>query len=118
MITKFINKKHTTDPPDTITLPNEKINIFYENQMNPQSKKDEKILKDIIKKNFKPANNTHEINTIIYYKILKDNNLIMYNDLTKDTDISSKSHAVYEVLCPIGGCALPNPLYIGQTRTM
>ena len=40
----------------------------------------------------------------------------MYNDLSKDTDISSKSHAVYEVLCPIGGCALPNHSYIGQTR--
>ena len=33
----------------------------------------------------------------------------MYNDLTKDNDISSKSHDVYEVLYPIGGCALPNP---------
>ena len=32
-----------------------------------------------------------------------------------DTDISSKSHTVYEVLCPIVGCALPNPSYIGQT---
>ena len=39
--------------------------------MNPQYRKDEKILKDIIKKNVKPANNTHEINTIIYYKNLK-----------------------------------------------
>ena len=69
--------------------------------MNPQYKKGDKILKDIIKKNVKPANNTHEINTIIYYKNLKVNNLIMYNDLTKDTGISTKSHAVYEVLCPI-----------------
>ena len=84
--------------------------------MNPQYKKDEKILKDIVKENVKPANNTHETNTIIYYKNLKVNNIIMYNDLTKDTDISSKSHAVYEVICPIGGCALPNPSYIGQTR--
>ena len=84
--------------------------------MNPQYKKDEKILKDIVKKNVKPANTTQEINTIIYYKTLKVNNLIIYNDLTKDTDISSKSHAVYEVLCPLGGCALPNPSYIGQTR--
>ena len=78
--------------------------------MNPQYKKDEKILKDIIKKNVKPANNN------IYYKNLKINKLIMYNDLTKDTDISSKSQAVYEVLCSIGGCVLPNPSYIGQTR--
>ena len=84
--------------------------------MNPQYKKEEKILKDIIKKNVKPADNTHEINTIIYCKNLKVNNLIMYNDLTMDTAISLKSHAVYEILCPIGGCALPNPSYIGQTR--
>ena len=40
----------------------------------------------------------------------------MYNDLTMNTDIASKSHAVYEVLCPIGGWTLPNPSYIGQTR--
>ena len=84
--------------------------------MNPQYKKDEIILQDIVKKNVNPANNTHEINTIIYYKNLKVNNLIMYNDLTMDADISSKSHAVYEVLCPIAGCALPNPSFIGQTR--
>ena len=114
IITTFINKKRTTEPPDTTAVPKEKINMFYENQMNPQYMKDEKILKDIINKNVKPANNTHEINTIIYYKNPKVDNLIMYNDLTKDTDISSKSHAVYEVPCPIGGCAFPNPSYIGQ----
>ena len=99
----------STEPSDTTFVPREKINIYYENQMNPQYKKDEKILKDIVKKNVLPANINQEINTIIYYKNLKVNNLIIYNDLTKVTDIASKSHAVYEVLCPIGGCALPNP---------
>ena len=47
--------------------------------MNPQYKKDEKILKDI-KKNVKPTNNAQEINTIIYYTNLKVKNLKMCND--------------------------------------
>ena len=29
-ITMFINKKRTTEPPDTASVPTEKINIFYE----------------------------------------------------------------------------------------
>ena len=32
------------------------IKLYYENQMNSQYKKDEKITKDIIRKNVKPAN--------------------------------------------------------------
>ena len=77
IITTFITNKRTTESPDTTSVPKEKINIFYENQMNQQYKKDEKILKYIIKKNVKPANNTQEINTIIYYTNLIVNNLIM-----------------------------------------
>ena len=42
----------------------------------------------------------------------------MVNNLTSNADKLSKSHAIYEVTCPRGGCELPNPSYIGQTRNI
>ena len=42
--------------------------------------------------------------------------MIMVNNLTRNVEKLSNSHALYEVTCPRGGCELPNPSYIGQTR--
>ena len=45
-----------------------KIVAYYQNQMHCNYKKDEKILKDIIKHNVKPTNNQEELDVIVYYK--------------------------------------------------
>ena len=45
----------------------EQLKLFYENQMNYQYKKDEKIIKDIIKKNVKSIDDNKVICIIIYY---------------------------------------------------
>ena len=39
--------------------------------MNGQYKKDEKVIKDIIKQNVKPTNENEKIDVVIYYKNLK-----------------------------------------------
>ena len=84
--------------------------------MNPKYKKDETIIKDIIKRNVNTTDINSKLSLIIYYCNTKVNNLIMVNNLTRNADKLSKSHAIYEVTCPRGDCELPNPSYIGQTR--
>ena len=55
----------------------EQFKLFYENQMNYQYKKGEKIIKDFIKKNIKPIDDNKVICIIIYYCNIKVKNLIM-----------------------------------------
>ena len=107
---KFRNNSH---PSENI---NEQVKIFYENQMNSQYKKDEKIMKNIIRKNVKSVYHNKDIATIIYYCNRKVNNIIMTNNLNRNDDPLAMSHAVYEIKSPVGGCELLNPSYIGQTR--
>ena len=58
-------KKSIQEAPQTT---GDKIKLYYENQMNNQYKKDEKIMKDIIRKNVKPANENDKMELIIYYR--------------------------------------------------
>ena len=112
-INNFLNKntdQRINEEPKT------KLTIYLENQMNNQYLKDEKVIKDIIKTNVKPTESNEELELIIYYKNLKTKNLIMKNDMTRTSDILSKSWTVYKYSCPREDCELPNPSYIGQTR--
>lgn len=92
------------------------VAIFYKNQMNQQYKKDEKVLKDIIKNNVKMVNTNDELKINVYYSNLKTKHLIMKNNLGQKLDKLDTSWAVYKVLCPMEDCELLNPMYIGQTR--
>ena len=60
--------RNNSNPTENI---NEQIEIFYENQMNSQYKKDEKIMTNIIRKNVKSVDHNKDITTIIYYAIEK-----------------------------------------------
>ena len=37
---------------------------------------------------------------------------------TELTSLLTMSQVVYEIKCPVGGCELLNPSYIGQTRNI
>jgi len=104
----------SNDPvqPDT----SNSLKIYYNNQMNDQYKKDEKIMRDIIANNIKANNPNDKIQLVIYYNSSKTRNLIMRNKIQSNTSPSSSCWAVYEVSCPYEGCELLNPSYIGQTR--
>jgi len=84
--------------------------------MNDQYKKDEKIMKDILKQHVNTNNENEKLELIIYYSNVKTKNLIMKNNSNKTTDKMRMSWVVYEYKCPRGDCELPNPSYIGQTR--
>ena len=65
IITNFTREKQSSQEAPQTT--GDKIKLYYENQMNNQYKKDEKIMKDIIRKNVKPANENDKMELIIYY---------------------------------------------------
>ena len=73
-------------------------------------------MKNIIKKNVKSVDHNKDITTITYYCNRKVNNIIMTNNLNRHVYPLSMSHLLYEIKCPVGGCELLNPSYIGQTR--
>ena len=54
--------RNNSNPIENI---NEQIKIFYANQVNSQYKKDEKIMKNIIKKNVKSVDHNKDITTIL-----------------------------------------------------
>ena len=93
-----------------------KIQVYYQNQMTDQYRKNEKIIKDIIYKHVKPVDNNDELNLIIYYKDIKTKNLVMKNNLNKNQEKLLKSWTPYKYTCNDEDCELLNPTYIGQTR--
>jgi len=116
-IAEFQTKLTTTRTNESV-LPstNNILKIYYNNQMNEQYKKDEKVMRDILSKNVKTINADDKLQLIIYYDSAKTRNLIMRNKIQTDSSPSSTCWAVYEVSCPYEDCELQNPSYIGQTR--
>ena len=112
VVKNFIEKKISGQ---TKEQENNKINLYYENQMSLNYKVDEKILKDIIKTKTKCINDKDSLNVIIYYKSLKTRHHLIKNNLNS-TSILNKSHVVYKITCPVKDCELSNPFYIGQTQ--
>ena len=53
IVTNFTREKQSGQKAPQTT--GDKIKLYYENRMNNQYKKDEKIMKDIIRKNVMPA---------------------------------------------------------------
>ena len=74
-------------------------------------------MKDIIRKNVKPANENDKMELIIYYRNIKTKDLIMkYNIASNNNDPLSKSWSLYKFTCPHEDCELLTSSYIGMTR--
>ena len=98
--------------------PNTNIKLFYRNRMSTAYKADEKALRDIIARNCIPSDPETNLRLIIYYKSPKTSNLVMNNNLSKDTSVLKASNVVYEFKCTAGDCARrSNSTYIGYTTT-
>lgn len=115
-INKCIDEYHISINNKNNQETKQKIKIYYENQINEQYKKDEKIIKDIVKKNVCTINPEEVLDVVIYYKNLKTKNLIMKNDLKPTPDKMLRNWSVYKYKCHVEDCELRNPTYIGQTR--
>ena len=77
----FLNKLTTNN--DNNSVNKHVIKLYYENQMNPNYKKEEKFIQNIAKGNVKTTDINSKLTLIIYYCNAKVINLIMVNNLTK-----------------------------------
>ena len=95
----------------------QKIKLYYKNTMTTAYKEDERILKDIIKRNVTPKTDM-EIELRIYYSSRKTSNMIMRNNTHKE-NMLQKTNVVYRWICPDEDCKLRDkPVdYIGHTTT-
>ena len=91
-------------------------NIYYRNYMNTQYQTDEKILKDIIKKNVKCNRDNERLQINIYYQNHKTRELVMKNSPTTVKQ-SNRTNVVYRYTCPHEDCRPRHICYVGATTT-
>ena len=112
-LTKNSNKqleKQQKQPRTTETQQGTAHNLYYKNYMNTQYKTDEKILKDILKKNVKCNNNNDRLQLNIYYQSKKTRQLVMKNNPIA-TKPYNRTNVVYKFSCPHEDCR-PRNVYI------
>ena len=79
-------------------------------------KKDEKALRDIVKRNCTPRNQEDILNVLIYYRNPRTSSLVLKNNLAADKDKLKQSYVVYKYSCPHSkDGALCKNEYIGYT---
>jgi hypothetical protein len=92
--------------------------LFYENQMNPNYKIDERILKSILKDKLICKNTSERVQLNVYYKNRKSHNLFMKNNISSyNSSDLNRSHVVYKINCKLEDCELRNSYYIGHTQS-
>ena len=93
-----------------------KLNIYYENQMHSNYKKDEAIMNNILRRFTRNIEPNNKINLIIYYKNKRTSSMVMKNAPYQDNMLKS-TNVVYQFHCNTEGCTLQNNKYIGMTST-
>ena len=113
MTDKYVTSNTTSDTSHR-TLNN--IDLYYRNTLTPAWKKDEKAIRDIIKKNVTPAQTDHHTRLKIYYKTPRTSSLIMRNNQENITTLQ-QTNVIYRFKCTTGDCVTRNVYYIGLTTT-
>ena len=80
-------------------------------------KKDEKVLRDIVRRNCLPVAPFNEVKLIVYYQNPSTSQLVMTNNLSRDVSDLKATNIIYEFKCPVGDCARHPHSYIGHTTT-
>ena len=99
-IRKFIRKESSQQPPPPTTT----HKIYYKNFMNPNYKRNEKTIKDIIKNNVNLINSGERLQVVIYYKSIKTRNLFMKNNLSPKLRELARTNLIYDFTCKTGEC--------------
>jgi len=113
-INKQLEKQQQTQT--TETQQGKVHHIYYKNYMNTQYKTDEKVIKDILKKNVKCNNDSDRVQLNIYYQSKKTRQLVMTNNPIA-TKPSNRTNVVYKLCCPHEDCRPRNIYYLGATTT-
>ena len=114
MIDKHLTATQT--PPTTARETSNNIDIYYRTLSHQPGKKDEKAIRDIVKKNVTPVMPDHRIRLKMYYKTPRTSSLVMRNNQQKMTTLQ-EANVVYRFQCSTGDCATRNVYYIGLTIT-
>jgi len=113
-VKKFLESKfsHREAGNDT----DNKINLYYCNQMTSSYKMEEKRLRKIVEDNITPAHDRDQLSLIIFYRNKKLRNLLISNKPKSTSgNISDRHHVVYQYTCNIDGCNAGQNFYIGYT---
>ena len=97
------------------TKENVNINIYYKAHFSTSYKEEERIMRQIIKKNVTPTNPEKRINLTIYYRSKKTSHLLLRNSPSAELEKTQQSHVVYRFTCKQGNCAALHSTYIGMT---
>lgn len=90
--------------------------IYYRNFMSTEYEKDERILKNIIKKNVTCRDKADKLKLHIYYQNMKTKHLVMKNNPI-ETKWLMRTNVVYQFECPSEDCRPQNNSYVGYTCT-
>ena len=113
---RVIDKWYSGQPPaPTVEAPSP-IRIFYRSHMSSSYKTDERIMKNIIRRNVRPCNAAQQLDFVIYYRSKRTSNLLLKNNMTTPPPPLQRSHVVYEYFCQHEDCG-PRTSYIGMTTT-
>ena len=113
---KIINKWYENSNETQQQQP-ETIKLYYRAIFSSAYKEDERILKQIVKRNIKPTDAENKVNLIIYYKSKTTRSLLMRNSPQQETDALQRSHVVYRYTCKRENCTSLPSTYIGMTTT-
>ena len=113
----FLQQIHRKDEKDKKSDEKKRIKVYYKNQMTDAYKVDERVLKDIIKRNTKCSQENIDLTLCIYYKNQKTSNLLMRNNLNPNKELKC-TNVIYKFTCPHEDCLLrSNVTYVGNTAT-
>ena len=112
-INRTLDKHRTREHKTQSSEKSQVHKVFYMNHMNDAYDKDEKVLKNILKKNVVPKEG-HEVKLVVYYKSLKTSNLVIRNRAKREC--LQETNVVYRYNCQKGDCKLRDTSsYIGST---
>ena len=114
MIDRYMVTSSTA--PSTTHKSSKNIDVYYRNTLTPSWKKDEKAIRDIIRKHVTPVQPDQRILLKIYYKAPRTSSLIMRNHQQNIATLQ-QTNVVYRFKCSTGDCATRNVYYIGHTTT-
>ena len=93
----------------------EYIRLYYKSHFSTEYKEDERIMRQIVKKNVTPVDPNKKILFTIYYKNKKTSDLLLRNSPKIESKKTQRSNVIYRYTCSRGNCAALPSSYIGMT---
>ena len=84
--------------------------------MTSAHKTDERVMKNIIRRNVKPTSEDRYLDFIIFYQSKKSSNLILKNNPLPPPDPLQRRNVIYSHSCQHEDCG-PRTSYVGMTTT-